>query len=343
MEDDRIDSMLLALAQRHTGGIDDLLDTFFSFLRRKTDFFAAASTERAQKAVVDAVKRQQAIHMRTMAQTAAAKFDAETKRQAKQAKEARERAEAEEVVRARLEAKAAADAAAAKGGEDKVLEPSADGTFDVSAAAAAPAAAAPAAAAAAASGTAEEAEEAKADGGLAPTEGNGYDRGVYSFTQTLQDVTVSVPVPSGTRGRDLDIEVTAKALRVGVKGTATVLEGPTFAALLADDCTWTIEDADSRSGGGRLVTLTLAKAQGMSWWPHVVTTEPKLDLGKVEPENSKLSDLDADTRKTVEKMMFDSRQKAMGKPTSDELERQRVLERFMAQHPEMDFSKAKLS
>ncbi|KAJ0975369.1 hypothetical protein J5N97_017334 [Dioscorea zingiberensis] len=168
-----------------------------------------------------------------------------------------------------------------------------------------------------------------------PNAGNGLDLENHSWTQTLQEVTVIVPIPPGTKSRFITCEIKKNYLKVGLKGQPPIINGELYQAVKPDDCFWSIEDENSLS-------ILLTKQNQMEWWKSLVKGDPEIDTQKVEPENSKLSDLDPETRQTVEKMMFDQRQKSMGLPTSDEMQKQEIMKKFMAEHPEMDFSKAKM-
>ncbi|KOM41386.1 hypothetical protein LR48_Vigan04g158400 [Vigna angularis] len=171
---------------------------------------------------------------------------------------------------------------------------------------------------------------------VVPNKGNGLDLEQYSWTQTLQEVNVNVPVPNGTKSRFVVCEIKKNHLKVGLKGQPPIIEGELYRSVKPDDCYWSIEDQCALS-------ILLTKHDQMEWWKCLVKGDPEIDTQKVEPENSKLSDLDPETRQTVEKMMFDQRQKSMGLPTSEELQKQELMKKFMAEHPEMDFSRAKIS
>lgn len=168
----------------------------------------------------------------------------------------------------------------------------------------------------------------------------------YKWTQTIGDVDITIEVPGNLKGKDINVEIKKTKLVVGIKGQEPILSGELPHPIKVDESTWTLATAPKASSDSipaKVIELHLDKINNREWWAHVVTTAPKIDVTKITPESSKLSDLEGETRGMVEKMMYDQRQKELGKPTSEEQKKLDLLEKFKAQHPEMDFSKAKLN
>ena len=340
----RFDHMMLPLAQQVAAmaqgenAIDMMLDLYFSFLRRKTDFFSQG--EMCERAVQSAFERQRAIVAKSeegKARAAAEKAEKEAaEREAARAREAAElerQAEEDEKRRARvkqaeLERKMAEQAKAADG-SDKIQEITDEEAEKIK------------------SGgddddvshdlTADEDDQDKlAPGTMMPNSGNGGEAEHYVWHQTLTDVDVRVRIPVGTPAKQIVCDFKKSKWVFGLKGETPMIEGDLYADVQIDDCFWTMEDKTT-------VLVTFQKKNDMEWWDCVVRGHPCIDTKKVTPENSKLSDLDGETRATVEKMMFDQQQKMQGKPTSDEMKKQDMMKQFMDAHPEMDFSQCKFS
>jgi len=181
----------------------------------------------------------------------------------------------------------------------------------------------------------EEEEEEEDDS--PPPIGNGGEGPGYVWTQTLEEIEIRCEVPSTIRGKHLDINLGKNKMRCGIKRQPAdaLIEGEWHAEI--QDSLWTLETERDK----KFLVISIEKYKGMCWWPVVIKGHPEINTKKIQPENSKLESLDGETRQTVEKMMFDQRQKAMGKPTSKEQSQQDKLKKFMAMHPEMDFSQAK--
>mmetsp|Transcript_13834 Transcript_13834/g.11809 ORF Transcript_13834/g.11809 Transcript_13834/m.11809 type:complete len:203 (+) Transcript_13834:243-851(+) len=169
-----------------------------------------------------------------------------------------------------------------------------------------------------------------------PPPGNGGATDKYTWTQTLSAVEVYIPVKPGTRAKNVKITMTADKVKVATDADGEIINGEWSARIKPDDSMWTLED-------NKTIHLSLDKYDGMKWWPCVVKGDKEIDTKKIVPENSKLSDLDGETRSTVEKMMYDQQRKQMGLPTSDQQKQADLLEKFKKAHPEMDFSNAKIN
>ena len=306
-EDGKFDGMLLAMAQQHQG-IDPLLETFFSFLYRKTDFFTQPQM------ATDAVNK----HLKKY-QTLAAERTREAEERKKKAAAAAPPAQKQSSKVEELDDDDADEKAQKKRDEEAKkrkaqLEENAKKLAE-----------------------AKEDEDGQKPKGIPPNHRNGADYENYIFYQTLGDVEVRVPLPvANCKSKMLDVTITNFSLKVGLKGKPPLVDGKLEAKVKEEDSFWTLED-------GNTVVLSLQKVNAQEWWKTVIQGDPAIDLQKVQPDNSKLDDLDGETRQTVEKMMYDQRQKQMGLPTSDEQNKQDILKKFMAAHPEMDFSQAKIS
>ncbi|OBT87625.1 hypothetical protein VE02_02734 [Pseudogymnoascus sp. 03VT05] len=166
----------------------------------------------------------------------------------------------------------------------------------------------------------------------------------YKWTQTIRDLSLNFIVPGNFKGRDLVVDIKKTKLSAGIKGQEPIISGDLPHPIHVDDSTWTLASIPAVDGKElKQIDIHLDKVNKMQWWEHVVTSAPKIDVTKIQPENSNLGDLDGETRGMVEKMMFDQRQKELGKPTSEEQKKADMLAQFQKQHPELDFSNAKMS
>ncbi|KAL3882220.1 hypothetical protein ACJMK2_028585 [Sinanodonta woodiana] len=332
---ERFDGMLLNMATQLEGGVPELLDMVFSFLARKTDFYTGGVQGQSEKMIMERFKKNEKIALEKQKKLQEEREEEERKRLEKIAKkkaeeekrfaEAREEPKIkeltdEEAERLQKELNEKKEQIDDKGEVDGATENKPDSAEEVDKPAE------------------EEDEDEKDKGKLKPNAGNGADLPNYSWVQSLNEAEVKIPfkVPFALKAKDVIVQIDKKHIKAGLKGHPFVLDGELYKDIKVEDSTWLIQEKKD-------LVITLEKVNKMEWWSKFVTTDPEINTKKVEPENSKLSDLDGETRSMVEKMMYDQRQKELGLPTSEEQKKRDILKNFMAAHPEMDFSKAKFS
>lgn len=271
--DGKLDGLYMNAIQMEKG-IEPMFDSLFSFLRRKSDFFTGANDEQIETIVLKALRKQNDI-----AKQDKVKHEKEKKmkmeKKMKEEKHKREKMQEEQKTKVPrfeeiVDNEAENEPMNVKDKDDKDMEEDKDMKED------------------------KDTSEDKDD---PPPVGNGGKTEKYEWTQTLQETHVVVEVPQGTKARDVKVDLQKKTLKIGLKSESDLrVDGEMFNKIKVDDSFWTIED-------GNRICVYLQKENQMEWWKTVIKGDPEIDTQKVQPENSKLSDLDGDTRQTVEKMM----------------------------------------
>lgn len=297
--DERYDGIMVKMIE-DCKGYEGFFDLVFSMLRRKTDFFT--NPQVAEKIIAETGKRHIGMFMNENKKKETKEMSRRERRKQKETEINEKRKKAQEEVNNRRKAeKEAKELAAAQ--EERKNNPNLP--------------------------------EFKVTGKAKPNDANGANTENYTWGQTLETVDIMIPVAKGTRVKDLEIVLGVTKVRVAMKdGTKVFLDGDWEENINSEDSFWTMETEEGR----KVISMSLTKKPNQDkWWESLLKGGFKIDTGKVNPEPSKLSDLDGDMRGEVEKMMFDMRQKQMGKPSSEELKKKDMLDKIMKANPNLKF------
>ena len=147
--------------------------------------------------------------------------------------------------------------------------------------------------------------------------GNGGICEKYFWTQNLNELTVYIDVPEGTRAKEVNCKITSTKLKIGLKGQEPIIDGDLGGKAKVDSL-WTLES-------NKMIVITLDKCVE-TWWKSVIKGDPEIDTQQVD-STRKVHEYDSETQGAIRKIMFDQHQKQLGLPTSDDMEKNAILEK----------------
>ncbi|KAA6365895.1 MAG: hypothetical protein EZS28_038579, partial [Streblomastix strix] len=73
----------------------------------------------------------------------------------------------------------------------------------------------------------------------------GLKKAPYTWTQTLNDMTLEMKVPKGTPPKNLDVRITAGHLFIGLKGQPPILDADFTDQVNSTESTWELEGREN--------------------------------------------------------------------------------------------------
>lgn len=115
---------------------------------------------------------------------------------------------------------------------------------------------------------------------------NGDETDKYSWSQGITEVMVQVPLPEGTKPKDLDVRIKSKHLYVALKGKPAIIDGELCEKVKADDSFWSVED-------NKFLNINFEKAYE-AIWKCVILGDKEIDPKTVD-NSKRIEEFDLET------------------------------------------------
>eukprot|EP01088_Endostelium_zonatum_P011558 TRINITY_DN25704_c0_g1_i1.p1 TRINITY_DN25704_c0_g1~~TRINITY_DN25704_c0_g1_i1.p1 ORF type:complete len:155 (-),score=45.70 TRINITY_DN25704_c0_g1_i1:137-601(-) len=108
------------------------------------------------------------------------------------------------------------------------------------------------------------------------------DTGKYVWSQTIDEVHVTIMLPKGTTGKQLEVKITNTELIVKLKSESECrVKGEFAGQVKKGDCLWTLEDNEK-------LVINLSKGKHHESWPSLLKGEHVLDPFMKEKMDKKM-------------------------------------------------------
>lgn len=156
--------------------------------------------------------------------------------------------------------------------------------------------------------------------------GNGGVTSNYYWTQTLKDLTIYIDHNKIINKKSINCKISSKKLLLEIE-SKKIIDGELEEIVRVDECTWTISHSSSSSSGDRRsgssgasignsigdsdlssqVIILLEKTKE-TWWKSAIVGDQEIDTTKVDSTKN-INEYDSETQAAIRKIMFEQRQK----------------------------------
>lgn len=148
---------------------------------------------------------------------------------------------------------------------------------------------------------------------------NGGETKNYRWSQAVRDLTVEFDLNTPTKGKELEVILKRDYIKIYHKTQKKILaEGNLYDKIKVDDSTWNI---DSKTN----LVIFLEKYEE-NIWKTIIKGDEEIDTSKVD-NSKKIDEFDEETQGALRKVMYEQNRKQRGLPSTEEEKQNEFLKK----------------